>query len=309
MPVSRFLWPLLVAGLTACSGNLGGGQSTLPGAPLGTNSVQQAPLPAPTASPVSASLVASVGDSLDAQPLPSIMGWGGTIAFTKPVPSPSASPNAKQSAVPDAGPISVGVTAAVVEPADAPHFAAAAKGKGVSKGLLYVSLLPTADLTLAQYPKIAVDVPRDTVAKYRDRPFALALYDPETKEKTYRLAVAERDLASPAPSPSSPATATPAPVISMNPGQMQNPTALTPPPVGSALGDAMLPPERIAFLPTASTLVLRANRPVVFVVYAAPAASPQPSAKPSAGSSPAPAPSSSPSPAPRVSPTAVPSPA
>jgi hypothetical protein len=331
MTYVRVLWPLVFgAALAACSGNLGGGQSTLPGAPQGTTngaSIQQVTPPTPTASPVSASNVATVGNTAGAQPLPAVMGWGGSITFPEPSAAPTPSPNAKSSPAAATAPlssaVSVGVTAAVVEPSDAPHFSPRGSGKHADpaalKGLFYISLLSTADVTLGEYPKIAVDVPRATAAKYRDATYGLALYDPESKEKAYRLAVADRDLTSPPPgsSPATPAptpTLTPMPSSSAGPFGMPNGT-ITPPPVGLGLDvGAALPPERIAFLGTAASLTLKANTPVVFAFYVVP---PQPSPKPSATgtsaaaspsppASPAPGTSSSPSTAPSSAPTPAP---
>ncbi len=291
MIFARVFWPLIVtAGLAACSGNLGGGQSTLPGAPPNGTNVQQIAQAAPSPTPVSASNVATLGDSVGPQPLPAVMGWSGTIAFPKPA---SSTPNPKATATsvaqPDAA-VSVGVTASVVEPADAPHLGPASKkhakrDAGAITPLLFVSLLATADLTLGEYPKIDFNVPRDIAAKHRDDTFALALFDPE-KDKAYRLAVADRDMSSPAPGsmPSAPPTPVPTPVPTATPFGMPNgPAPFTPPPIGSALGSAALPPEFVAFKATATSLTLRANRPVVFALYAVP---PQPSPSPSPSGSP-----------------------
>lgn len=284
MTYLRILWPLAVAAsLAACSGNLGGGQSTLPGTmqPGSGTNVQSVTAPTPTASPQSASNIATVGDSTAPQPLPEVMGWTGTIAFSKPIPAPSPSPNAKSTpaastAVPGT-PVSVGITAGVVEPSDAPRFGSSGKRAGAAapKGLFFISLLSTADVTLGEYPKIAVDVPPDVAAKYHEQVFALALYDPESSAKVYRLAVAERDVTASAVSQPA-ATATPSPTPS--PGEAANAAAaLTPPPVGGGVGANVLPPDHVAFLGTAASLTLKSNRPVVFAVYAAPAPAPSPS--------------------------------
>jgi hypothetical protein len=306
---------LFVAGLAACSGNLGGGQSTLPGGPMGSNNsnVQQITPPA-TPTPVSASNVASLGDTVAPQALPTVMGYGGSIAFPKPIPAPSPSPNSKATVAPSddapAGPISVGVTAAVVEPSDAPHFNPASAKKHAKHDpaaptpLLFISLLATADVTLGQYPSIAVNVPRDIYAKHRGDTFGLALYDPEQKGKVYQLAVALRDLSSPPPGsqPTVPPTAAPSPTPTPTATPFGNfQTSFTPPPVGSGLGSSgtTLPPERVAFQTTAAILSLKADRPVVFALYAL---APQPSPSPSPSVGPSPAASGSPSPSPSPSP-------
>jgi hypothetical protein len=313
MTFARFFWPLVcLAALAACSGNIGGGQSTLPGTlPNGTNPQQIAPAAA-TATPVSASNVATVGDNAVAsQALPLIQGWGGSISFPKPSAAPSPSPNPKASAsptdatVPNA--VSIGITSSVVEPSDAPHLGSAAAKRrakhdsSTPSGLLYISLLATSDVAFAEYPKIAVDVPRDVVAKYRDDVFALALYDPEQKTKAYRLAVAERDLSSPDPQTLPSATPVPTPAPSPTPFGVQNgPGAFTPPPVGSGLDSSSLPPERIAFKAAAANLTLRANVPAVFALYAI-SASPSPSPSPKATGAGASSPAIAPSPAPSSS--------
>ncbi|MGD0474443.1 MAG: hypothetical protein ABSB70_14695 [Candidatus Velthaea sp.] len=314
MIFARVFWPLLgCAALAACSGNIGGGQSTLPGTlQNGTNPQGLATGVAATPTPSSASNVATVGANPATQALPTVAGWGGSIAFAKPSAAPSASPNPKaSSAAADAGggnSASIGVTASVVEPSDAPHFSAGSKrhskhDAGAPTALFFISLLAPSDIAFAQYPKIAVDVPRDVIAKHRDDVFALALYDPERKDKTYRLAVAERDLSS--PGPQSLPSATPVPTPMPTPFGMSNGAqAFTPPPIGMGVGSAALPPEHIAFLATPENLTLRANRPVVFALYAvapAPSPSPSPSLSPSskatASAAPAPAlPSAVPSP-------------
>jgi hypothetical protein len=332
MSYSRILGLLAgAAWLAACSGNIGGGQSTLPGAaPSGLSGVQGFSQPTPTPTPVSASNVATIGDTVAAQPLPAVMGWSGSIAFAKPIPGPSPSPNASATPAepgPSGGPVTIGITAAVVEPSEAPRFRDAAgagsgSGKhasGAAKGLLFISLLSTADVTLGEYPKITVEMPRDVAAKYRDRPFALALFDPGTKAKSYVLDVAQRDMSSPAPGSLPVATPTPTPAATptATPGGMMpmGMSAFTPPPIGGGVAGAGLPPEHVAFLGTAATLTLKANRAVVFAVYAAPAPSPSPSplrsplASPSPVRSPAsPSPAPSPSPGASASPTPVPVP-
>jgi hypothetical protein len=158
--------------------------------------------------------------------------------------------------------------------------------------LLFISLLATSDVAFDHYPAIAVDVPRDIVAKHRNDLFALALYDPEQKDKSYRLAVAERDLSSPAPGTMPSATPTPTPTATptLQPNGPNAALSFTPPPVGTGLGADSLPPERVAFQATATNLTLRANRPVVFALYAVaptPTPSPSPSAKPGASAAPA----------------------
>lgn len=308
MTFARVFWPLvLAAALAACSGNLGGGQSTLPGMPQGGTNVQQIQPAAATPTPVSASNVATVGDTLTPQALPAINGWGGTIAFAKPSSPPSASPNPKSTATATPGaaasisPVSIGITTSVVEPTDAPRLGSGTKGRAKRdrnsiSALFFISLLATADVTLGEYPKIAVTVPREIAATHRDDTYALALYDPEQKEKSYRLAVAERDLSSPLPGtlPAAPA-ATPVPTAVPAPtpfGMSNGPSAFTPPPVGPEAAGDSLPPEYVAFTATEMVLKLKANRPVVFALYAVPPQpTPSPSGSPAGKTSASPAPS------------------
>lgn len=289
--------------------------------PGGPSPQSNAVAPVPTPTPVSASNIASVGaDETKPQSLPTVAGYGGTITFPKP--SATGSPNPKSTSTPG-GPIAVGVTAAIVQPTDAPEFnpvASARKHRLIGsrkddptspKPLLFVTLLATQDITFEEYPRIAIDVPRDVVTKYRDGTFSLALFDPSDKAKRYRLAVAERDLSTPAPgsiatlkpsaAPTSTATPTARPSTSPSPGASG---AVTPPPVATPAPTPTLPPERIAFYGTAATLTLKANRPVVFALYAIPQApTPAPTATPSAGPSTAPH-----SPVPSLTPSPVPSP-
>jgi hypothetical protein len=315
------------AALAACSGNIGGGTSGLPS--TGASPLSQIVAPVPTSTPVSASNIASVGEGNTApQPLPTVAGYGGTITFAKPVPSTETpNPKAKATATPSSGPLAVGVTAAIVEPTDAPKFNPITESRRhkiignhkedptAPKALLFITLLATSDVTFDAYPRISIDVPRDIVTKYRDGTFGLALYDPADKSKLYRLAVAERDTSTPVPG-SVKATATPGATASPipSPTPTRNPSAppvpavapTTPTPVPAPT----LPPERVAFNGTATTLVLKANRPVVFALYAipqpaTPKPSPEASGSPGAKSTGSPAPKSSGSPAASAAPSSA----
>jgi len=325
MNFPRTLLPVVfVALLAACSGNLGGGQSTLPGAPTnGTNSnVQQVQPVTATPTPVAASNVATLGagTAVAPQALPTINGFGGSITFPPPSPSASPSPNGKTTAAPadpNANTVSVGITASTVEPTDAPHFSGVAKRHGkrdpyALTPLLFISLLATSDVTLGEYPKIAVDVPREIASKHRDDTYALALFDPEQKDKSYHLGIADRDLTSsplPGMMPTPVPTQRPSPTPSPNQFGVPFQGSLTPPPVGQGLGSntSGLPPERVAFKGTTATLALKANRPAVFALYAIPP-TPTPSPSAAAGGSPSPSPAaSSATTLPTTVPTAMPS--
>lgn len=305
------------AALAACSGNIGGGQSSLPGGPA---PLSQIAAPVPTSSPVSASNIASVGaDSTAPQPLPTVAGYGGTIAFPKPVPE-TPNPKAKATATPSGGPLAVGVTSAIVEPTDAPKFNPVAESRRhkiignhkedptAPKALLYITLLATGDVTFDEYPRIAIDVPRDVVTKYRDGTFGLALFDPADKAKRYRLAVAERDTSVPvATTATAKSTPTPTPTPVRSPSPL--PSGMTPGPITTPTPApaATLPPERITFNGTAAPLFLKENRPVVFALYAIPQpATPKPA--PSESGSPAAKSTASPVAKPSGSPVATPIP-
>ncbi len=297
-----FLALMIVAGaaLAACSGNFGAGTSSpgglLPSGPLSNLAATSTPLP------TSASNIVTYGDSAAFQPLPQAAGYGGAIAFEIPSPRPSGF-----QAVP------IGATLAIAAPTDAPDLNLASAGKNGKKRdrrarpLVYVTLLATRDVTLASYPRLAIDVPRDIVTTYREDEINVALYNSGAKDKTYRLSVAEHDLASPPPAPSPGHTAPPPPssipVSASSPGALPSapssvpagfPTgALTPGPAGpgggalplpgaSPLASPTLPPQRILFAGTATPLKLTANRSTVFAVYAIPSATSSPVATGSA---------------------------
>ena len=259
------------AAIAACSGNIGGGgQTSLPPLPgASQNAIAQVTQPAASASPKSAS--AAVTYTSDVQPLPIVGGIGGTVAFHAPTPAPSSSP------------ITIAVTTSLVALDGTPLFDELQNGKKKTKAkgpypkpLLFVALQSTKDITLDQYPRFAFDVPAAEVAALGKNPqFGLALFDPSEKVHYYRLAVAELDLATAAPTTmptSTLPTATPKP---------------SPKPSGSALPVATAAPTagpiHVAFQPTASDLKLVANKMYVFAVYAAIPipASPSPSAAPS----------------------------
>ncbi len=80
-----------------------------------------------------------------------------------------------------------------------------------ARQLVYITLLPTHDMTLESYPRIAIDVPRDIVSVYRENEFGLALYNAGAKDTTFRLAVAELDTSTPPPTPTPNPSAPPPP--------------------------------------------------------------------------------------------------
>jgi hypothetical protein len=290
MKSARYLLAVLIllgAALAACSGNFGSGTTPPNGRLPSGNLAGINPTPTPT--PNSASNIVTYGSSTAFQPLPTVGGYGGAIAFTVPSPKPSGFTD-----------IAIGATLSVVRPPDIPDLNLVTKGKKTkrerpARALAYITLLPTHDMTLESYPRIAVDVPRDIVTIYRESELGLALYNASSKDGTFRLAAAELDTTSPpptaSPNPSAPPPPTAIPVSasptpSGSPRPSASPTVLpsgvTPSPGASASGAAApsasptLPPERILFAGTATTLKLVANRPVVFALYALPVATPAP---------------------------------
>jgi hypothetical protein len=325
MNSARFLLAVLIlvgAALAACSGNFGSGTTPPNGLLPSGNLAGINPTPTPT--PNSASNIVTYGSSTSFQPLPTVGGYGGAIAF--PVPSPKPSGFAD---------IAVGATLSVVRPPDIPDLNLVTKGKKTkrerpARALAYITLLPTHDMSLDSYPRIAIDVPREIVTVYRENELGLALYNSSDKTGTFRLAAAELDTSTPPPTPSPnpsapppptsiPVSASPTPSGSPRPSPSASasalPSGVTPSPGASASGGAVpsasptLPPERVLFAGTAASLKLVANRPVVFALYALPVATPAPTprasgalieAAPVASGSPVPAASG---PAPSTSPT------
>ena len=277
--------------------------------PLGSLGPNASASASPT--PSSSTVVLTYGESDAFQSLPDVAGYAGAIAFPKAPATAIKEPAAKGSPAPAATPVSIaiGATLSVVKPDDGPDLNVLS-GKGKKKrsrelparAIVYVKLLPTHDATLESYPRIALDIPRELASQYRDGEFGLALWNAASKDGTYRLAVAERDSASPppieraavkatvAPSPSP----TPAPVASAKSNAAARASA-----VPSAAPQQTLPPQRIVFAGTSTPLKIAANRPLIFALYALPhpSASPAPKAAASPGAMPsAVLPSASPAP-------------
>ena len=313
---------VLGAAVAACSGSFGSG-SGLPNT-MATPNFGQGNSPTPP--PVQSSLILTYGESTAFQALPDVGGYGGAIAFPK-APEPTAAPakndknkNASPAAAPTPVAIAIGVTLSIAKPQDGPDLNFQS-GKGKRKktrehparALAYVTLLPTHDATLESYPRFALDVPREIASQYRDGEFGLALWNSGEKDSKYRLAVAELDTVSTPPpaavrpvvtaasslpgtkisgtsAPGAAATSTPSPSPSPRIG---SPAPGAPVVVGASPGAVpsaapTLPPQRILFAATASTLKLLANRPAVFALYALPhpaAGTPAPSGSPKASTS------------------------
>jgi hypothetical protein len=278
MNVARYsIAVLTLAGavLAACSGNFGSG-TTPPNGLLPSGNLSGIN-PTPTPTPNSASDIVTYGVSTAFQALPNVAGYGGAIAFPVPSPTPSGFQQ-----------VAIGATLAVVAPTDAPNLNVLGPGKAAkrrerpARALAYLTLLTTHDITLAALPRIAIDVPREIVTEYRTTELGLALYNAGAKDTTYRLAVAELDTES-----SPPPTATPVPSAPPPPTPIALSASPTPSPGGpgtptpspgvpTPVGSPTLPPQRIVFAATVTTLVLTANRPVVFALYALPKVTPSP---------------------------------
>jgi hypothetical protein len=302
----------LGAAAAACSGSFGSGT----GMPATMASPGFGGPSTPTPLPSAASVILTYGENTGFQQLTDVGGYGGAIAFPKAA-EPTAVPSPKGKATPAPAPtavsIAIGVTLSTVKPQDGPDLNFES-GKGrkrktreaPARALAYIVLLPTHDANLAAYPRIELDVPREIASQYRDGEFGLALWNSGEKDSKYRLAVAGLDTtstppplaarplggavtpaASPrisgsiAPTPAPTATArtgaTPLPGSSANPGGTTTPTPA-----------ATLPPARLLFAGTATTLKLVANRPAVFALYALPHPSSSPATKAAAAGSAAP---------------------
>ncbi len=299
-----FACVVLGAAAAACSGSFGQGT----GIPQPLGSLGGSGVASPTPPATTSSVIVTYGDSAAFQNLPEVGGYSGAIALpTAPPPgTATAAPAAKGkrgkgNPSPEAAPtpesIAIGASLSTVKPEDGPDLNFES-GKGKKKrtrekparALVYVKLLPTHDITLDSYPRIALDVPREIAAQYRDGEFGLALWNAGEKESKYRLAVAERDSASPppivrpstAPRPVATASTSPSPVASGSPGARPSGSGV-PGQIGGPNGpvpqaSATLPPQRILFAGTAAPLKLVANRPLIFALYALP----HPSATPGA---------------------------
>jgi len=265
----------------------------------------------PSPAPSAASVILTYGTSTEFQSLDSVGGYGGSIAFPK-APEPTAAPSPKstpKNATPAAAPtpvaIAIGATLSIVKPQDGPDLNfESGKGKhrktreAPARALAYVVLLPTHDATLATYPRITLDVPREIASQYRDGEFGLALWNSGEKDSKYRLAVAELDTAGTPPpmamrptqpnpqssiraglaAPPSPGTSTTPRTVAFGaspaPGTSAGPIGTATPTVAPTL-----PPERLLFAGTATALKLLANRPAVFALYALPHPSTSPAPK------------------------------
>lgn len=282
---------LILAGaaLAACSGNFGSA-TTQPGQVIPSGPINP---PTATPSPSSGSGIVTYGESDALQPLPQVGGYGGAIAFAVPSPRPSGFDN-----------IPVGVTLSVNSPSDAPdlnaevsHGHRTKQRQRPARALVYLTLLPTRDITLSSYPRIAIDVPRDIVVLYHENELGLAYYNSAEKAKTYRLSVAALESSETAPSPgplpsgsapvgsAAPATPSPTPSLtptpSPSPGLPGQPGRPTPATSATPTASPTLPPQRITFAAAPGPITLVANKPAVFALYALPvAASPAPSSLP-----------------------------
>ena len=280
MNSARFLVAVLIlagAALAACSGNFGSGTTPPNGLlAVGQFGRHQSDADARRRTPRATS---STYGSLDAfQPLPNVAGYGGAIAF--PVPSPKPSGFAD---------VAVGATLSIVSPErrarSQPRDAKGKKGKKrerPARALVYLTLLPTHDMTLESYPRIAIDVPRDIVddlsrERIRTRDLQRGHQRHDVPLGRRRTRHARRPPPTPTPNPSAPPppdrdSGQRSPTPSPSPGASAHRVRRQPPlPSGVTAGPATsgsaasvasptLPPQRITFAGTAAPLKLTANR-------------------------------------------------
>ncbi len=348
---------VLGAAVAACSGSFGSG-SGMPST-MATPNFGQGSSPAPPANQSSSILTYGESTAFQELPTVGGYGGAIAFPKApEPTVAPAGKNDKNKNASPPAAPtpvaVSIGVTLSIVKPQDGPDLNFSS-GKGKRKksrehparALAYVTLLPTHDVTLESYPRFALDVPREIASQYRDGEFGLAMWNAGEKDSRYRLAVAELDTvstpppmiartmaplagASPGgsakPAASGSPTATPSPSSAtrvaggLAPGGPTGPVAS--PGAAGSIGPTVaptLPPQRLLFASTATTLKLVANRPAVFALYAlphpssasaAPKAAPAPKASDAAAASSVTSapPTAAPAPAPPVKPTATPFP-
>ena len=294
---------VLGAAAAACSGSFGSG-SSLPSTMATPNFGNATPSPTPSAQ----SNILTIGTNTNFQVLPEIGGYSGQIAFPSVAPE-TKTPPPKGTPYPSPTPvsISIGATLSVVKPADGPDLnleGGTGKHKRTrerpARALAYLELLPTHDVTLASYPRITLDIPREIATQYRDGEFGLALWNSGEKDSIYHLSVAELDTvgtpppmvvrtaaplaalangasALPSGAPTIPASLPPGTALRQGPPGMSGNV----PVAGLASGgaslapgapvpspSATLPPQRILFAATDTPLKLIANRPAIFALYA-----------------------------------------
>ena len=191
---------VLAGAVAACSGNIGGGASAVPG---GQPGALGSGIPLPTGTPSSASGVVNVAPSAGPQTLPNVGGYTASVAF----PQTSASPT------------TMNVVSSLVLPANIPapfdlstggkrHGILGIGGKGKSepppyKALLYISLIPTKTLTFDHLPQFVFGVPETVIGSLGDKwDLGLGFFDPNDKSKKFKLAIADRiAVATAAPTP------------------------------------------------------------------------------------------------------------
>jgi hypothetical protein len=290
----RFLGLLLVlaGAVAACSGNIGGGASAVPGGP-GQPGTLASGVAVPTGTPSSASGVVNVSASAGPQTLPNVGGFTASVAF----PQTSASPT------------TMNVVTSLILPPNVPapfDLGTSSKKKGLLggkgrkgapppyKALLYISMIPTKTLTFDHLPQFVFGVPETVIASLGDKwDVGLGYLDPDDKTKKFKLAVADRiAVSTPAPtptaSPTSTPTASPTPSSTPSPNPSASRTASSSPTPAPTPTVALV---AIGFANPAMTLTLEANKTYVFLLYAI--VSTPPTAAPSASGAPSAAPSGS----------------
>lgn len=287
----RFLGLLLVlaGAVAACSGNIGGGASAVPGGP-GQPGALASGVALPTGTPSSASGVVNVAASAGPQTLPNVGGYTASVAF----PQTSASPT------------TMNVVTSLVLPPNVPapfDLGTSSKKKGLFgigkgnkssslppyKALLYVSMIPTKTLTFDHLPQFVFGVPETVIASLGDKwDMGLAYLDPSDKAKKFKLAIADRiAVSTPAPTPTASPTATPTATPTPSPTPSPNPSASrTASPSPSPVPTPAIALVAVGFANPEMALTLEANKTYVFLLYAI--VSTPPSAVPSGSGAPAP---------------------
>ncbi|HXP92627.1 MAG TPA: hypothetical protein VN905_04095 [Candidatus Binatia bacterium] len=261
--------------MAACSGNIGGGASAVPG---GQPGALGSGIPLPTGTPSSASGVVNVAPSAGPQTLPNVGGYTASVAF----PQTSASPT------------TMNVVSSLVVPANIPapfDLGTAKRRKGSAppyKALLYISLIPTKTLTFDHLPQFVFGVPETVIGSLGDKwDLGLGFFDPNDKSKKFKLAIADRiAVATAAPTPTPSATPTPTPTQTPSPTPSPNPSASrTASPSPTPIPTPTITLIAVGFANPEMALTMEANKTYVFILYAI--VSSPPSAEPSGSSAPA----------------------
>ena len=280
------LFLVLAGTIAACSGNIGGGSSAVPGAGVpGQVGPLASAVALPSGTPSSASGTVNVAPSAGPQTLPNVGGYTASIAFPQTTASPTTMDAVSSLNLPQNVPAPFDLSAGKRR-----GFLGIGKGrKGPAspyKALLYISLVPAKTVTFDHLPQLVFGIPQGVVASLGDKwDVGLGFYDPDDKSKKFKLAIADRIAVSTPPTPISSASATPAPTPSASPAP--NPSGSRP---GSSTPTPVPTPTialvAVGFAGPAIPLTMQANKVYVFVLYGIVAPAPRPTSGGSAAPSP-----------------------